>query len=63
MNEYKIECYKNNKLIYRVELYMSEHKLLEQLKENKLQYTHRKVNGTEIIYLDQFDRIIIKNNN
>ena len=53
----EIKCYIKNKLIYTIYLQMQKDRLLKQIKENRLEYTNYKTGGTEIIYLDKFDKI------
>ena len=53
----EIKCYIKNKLIYIIELQMSKDKLVNQIKENKLEYFNYRTGGTEIIYLDKFDKV------
>ena len=53
----EIKCYIKNKLIYTIDLQMSKDKLINQIKENKLEYVNYKTGGTEIIYLDKFDKV------
>ena len=53
----EIKCYIKNKLVYIIELQMSKDKLINQIKENKLEYFNYRTGGTEIIYLDKFDKI------
>lgn len=55
----EIKCYIKNKLIYIIDLQMVKERLLKQIKENKLEYLNYKTGGTEIIYLDKFDKISI----
>lgn len=53
----EIKCYIKNKLIYTINLQMTKDKLLKQIKENRLEYVNSKTGGTEIIYLDKFDKV------
>ena len=53
----EIKCYIKNKLIYTIDLQMNKDKLINQIKENKLEYVNYKTGGTEIIYLDKFDKV------
>ena len=53
----EIKCYIKNKLIYTIDLQMQKDRLLKQIKENRLEYFNYKTGGTEIIYLDKFDKI------
>ena len=53
----EIRCYIKNKLVYTIDLQMNKDRLLKQVKENRLEYTNYKTGGTEIIYLDKFDKI------
>lgn len=53
----EIKCYIKNKLVYIIELQMSKEKLIKQIKDNKLEYFNYKTGGTEIIYLDKFDKV------
>lgn len=57
MIELNIRCYIKNKLVYKVNVIMSKEKLLNQLKENKLVYKSMHHGGTEIVYLDKFDKL------
>ena len=52
-----LKCYIKNKLIYTIKLEMRKERLEEQLKNNRLEYTSTQTGGTEIIYLDKFDKI------
>lgn len=58
----EIKCYIKNKLIYTIDLQMSREKLLKQINENKLEYLNYKTGGTEIIYLDKFDKVNFNTN-
>ena len=58
----EIKCYIKNKLIYTIDLQMSREKLLKQINENKLEYLNYKTGGTEIIYLDKFDKVDFNTN-
>ena len=51
-----IECYKNNKLVYRVELFMNNEDFKKQIKNGILFYDTAD-GDTEIINLDYFDKI------
>lgn len=53
----EIKCYIKNKPVYKIELQMNRDRLLKQIKENKIQYLNCKTGGTEIIYLDKFDKV------
>ena len=53
----EIKCYIKNKLIYTIDLQINKDKLINQIKENKLEYVNYKTGGTEIIYLDKFDKV------
>lgn len=57
MKHYEIGCYIKNKLIYKIELQMTEERFKMQLHENRLHYVSSVAN--EIIYLDKFDLIRI----
>ena len=58
----EVKCYIKNKLIYTIDLQMSKDKLINQIKENKLEYVNYKTGGTEIIYLDKFDKVDFNTN-
>lgn len=58
----EIKCYIKNKLIYTIDLQMSRERLLKQINENKLEYLNYKTGGTEIIYLDKFDKVNFNTN-
>lgn len=58
----EIKCYIKNKLIYTIDLQMNREKLLKQINENKLEYLNYKTGGTEIIYLDKFDKVNFNTN-
>lgn len=53
----EIKCYIKDKLVYTIDLQMQQERLLKQIKENRLEYLNYKTGGTEIIYLDKFDRV------
>lgn len=53
-----IECYKNNKIVYRIELYMNDIDFEKQIKNGILFYD-TKDGDTEIINLDFFDKVKI----
>lgn len=58
----EIKCYIKNKLIYTIDLQMNKDRLIKQIKENKLEYLNYKTGGTEIIYLDKFDKVDFNTN-
>lgn len=58
----EIKCYIKNKLVYIIDLQMSRERLLEQIKENRLEYFNYETGGTEIIYLDKFDKVDFNTN-
>ena len=58
----EIKCYIKNKLIYTIDLQMSKDKLSKQINENKLEYVNYETGGTEIIYLDKFDKVDFNTN-
>ena len=58
----EIKCYIKNKLIYTIDLQMNKDRLIKQIKENKLEYLSNKTGGTEIIYLDKFDKVDFNTN-
>lgn len=53
-----ILCYKENKLIYNIELCMSEKRLTKQIHDGVLTYTNKN-KGVEIINLRQFDKVVL----
>ena len=55
----EIKCYIKNKLVYKIELQMPKERLLKQLDENRLAFLSTKTGGSEIIYLDKFDKVDI----
>lgn len=56
-----IECYRNDKIVLRVECSIREDVFLEQLKKGIIYYNTGYSSGdTEIIYLNSFDRVIVK---
>lgn len=55
----KIYCYRENKLIFTLEITMREEILLKQLKNGLLYYDT--MNGdTEIVALSAFDKVVIR---
>lgn len=58
----EIKCYIKNKLIYTIDLQMNKDRLIKQIKEKKLEYLNNKTGGTEIIYLDKFDKVDFNTN-
>ena len=61
MNYHKILCYRNNKIVWTVECWLDENKFIEQLKEGILKFPSKDdVHDYEIIYLKNFDKIVIK---
>ena len=58
----EIKCYIKNKLIYTIDLQMNKDRLIKQIKEKRLEYLNNKTGGTEIIYLDKFDKVDFNTN-
>lgn len=52
-----IRFYKENKMVYQIDLQMSYERLMKQLDEGKLVFYNTSTHGTEIINLNQFDFI------
>ena len=58
--DWKIKLYKNKKLYYILNVWMSKDSLLKQLKNGILFYhTNYNYGDTELYYLNQYDKIII----
>lgn len=52
-----IRFYKEDKMVYQIDLQMSYERLMKQLDEGKLVFYNTSIRGTEIINLNQFDFI------
>lgn len=62
MKEHIIKCYKNQKLRLTLECYIREDIFIEQLKNGVIYYNTGLNGGNfEIIYLNNFDRVVIEN--
>lgn len=61
MNYRKILCYRNNKVVWTVECWLSPEKFENQLREGVLMFTSKDdLKDYEIIYLKNFDKIVVK---
>lgn len=54
-----IECYRNDRRVLRIECAINEDVFLEQLKKGIIYYGNYS-GDTEIVYLNSFDKIIVK---
>lgn len=55
--DHVVLCYRGNSLIYRIEFTLDNRTFAEQLSNNILKYQGER--GTEIIYLNNFDKVVI----
>lgn len=55
--DHVVLCYRGNSLIYRIEFTLDNRTFAEQLSNNILIYQGER--GTEIIYLNNFDKVVI----
>lgn len=57
LKNYRIGCFKNNKLVLTVEVNMTQERFEEQVAKGVIHYAS--VKGEEYVYLSSFDNIII----
>lgn len=57
----EILCYKDEKIVTVIKLSMSKDKIEKQLRKGMLAYFNPDINATEIVYLKNYDRIVIEN--
>lgn len=55
--DHVVLCYRGNSLIYRIELTLNNMEFEKQLRNKELIYQGER--GTEIIYLNNFDKVVI----
>lgn len=56
--DHVVLCYRGNSLIYRLEFTLDAFELERQLRNKELIYQGER--GTEIIYLNNFDKVVIE---
>lgn len=57
LKNYRIGCFRNNKLVMTVEVEMTEDRFKEQVRKGYIEYLSTK--GNEIVFLNNFDKVII----
>ena len=61
MKEKIVECYRNNKLILKINVLMNEDTFSKFIKDGILVYSTSDLKSSEIIYLKNFDKVIVNN--
>ena len=59
MKKYRIKCYVKNKVVYHLELQMTEKTFFKQLRCKRLVYLDKDTGYSTILNIDNFDRIEI----